>query len=577
MELIQFAIQNAADLFLLIDETGRILDVNEAVCRRLGYSRSQLLQMTAWQIDPRQSPRRWAAYWSDLKQRRQIRLESSLRTQSGEEFPVEFTANRVVHMGRAYNCTLIRDITERKKSDEEIRRSNQLIRAIIDAFPGLISSKDAELRYLLINKQQAQLYGTTVEGAVGKRAGELINEEYGTHSQSADRRVLTAGEMVQYEDETPDAFGNLHHWLTTKVPLRGSASADSDQPAPIQGVVTVCVDISELKRAQKALQESEERFRELAERIEECFWMSDARTDSLLYASPAYEKIYGRPSFPGFEAFTQEVHPDDREQFVREVADNRRRGGGIIQFRYVRPDGSIRWIRDRSFEVRDKQGNLLRFVGAAEDITERKTAQEQVQRQRHQLEQILDAVQAQVWYLDTDARVVLLNRFAQQSKALPASEMIGKPIFDLGAVEDNAGELYSRSLEIIRVGKPLLGAIQLFSLGKEKYWGSIDQVPTFDAQGLINGLLVFVYDITNLKRTENALRESEAQLRHAACVARSLVRVRSCGHLFALCGPESARPSGSARADARVEHCCALSAGSGRDRAPDSQHSDRFR
>ncbi len=131
---------------------------------------------------------------------------------------------------------------------------------------------------------------------------------------------------------------------------------------------------SQRRNAEEALRVSEERFRQMAENIEEMFWISDASLSRLLYVSPAYEKIWGRSRGPLHEFPIDAVHPDDRGRVVANIEQALRGGESGIEFRIVRPDGSVRWVWDRAFPVRDEAGNLYRFVGIVQDITVRKQA-----------------------------------------------------------------------------------------------------------------------------------------------------------------------------------------------------------
>ncbi len=138
------------------------------------------------------------------------------------------------------------------------------------------------------------------------------------------------------------------------------------------------MDQEEQKRhAEKALRDSEERFRQMAENIEEMFWIGDATLSRLLYVSPAYERIWGRsrdnlPEFP--KPFLDAIHPEDRDRMAAAIGQAPSAGEWNVEFRIVRPDGSVRWVWDRAFPVRDSAGGIYRFVGITQDITVRKRA-----------------------------------------------------------------------------------------------------------------------------------------------------------------------------------------------------------
>jgi PAS domain S-box-containing protein len=142
----------------------------------------------------------------------------------------------------------------------------------------------------------------------------------------------------------------------------------------------MAIDITDRLRAEKVLAESEERFRQLAENVNEVFWMTDPQTTQLLYISPAYERVWGRSCQSLYEnprSFMDAVHPEDQERVRIAVLENQSRGEQTDkEYRVVRPDGSIRWVRDRAFPVKDAAGRFYRVVGIADDFTERKLAEE---------------------------------------------------------------------------------------------------------------------------------------------------------------------------------------------------------
>jgi PAS domain S-box-containing protein len=164
-------------------------------------------------------------------------------------------------------------------------------------------------------------------------------------------------------------------WVST----RGRCLFDPDgTPSAMTGVD---LDITERKRDEEQRRAAEDRFRQLAEAIQQVFWMTDAR-GALLYVSPAFETIFGRSceslaTTPG--VWMDAVHPDDRERVEQAAYARLARGEYDEVYRIVRPDGTVRWIRDRAFHMYDQAGALYRLVGTAADITEQRQLEEQLQ------------------------------------------------------------------------------------------------------------------------------------------------------------------------------------------------------
>lgn len=138
-----------------------------------------------------------------------------------------------------------------------------------------------------------------------------------------------------------------------------------------------------LQHAQSALSESEERFRQLAENIRDAFFLRDAGDHRLLYVSPAYEEVWGE-SCAGLYAdpatWRDAIHPADKARIPASHVARVQAGQLDVEYRIVRRDGSLRWINERMYPIRDETGALQRIAGVASDITVRKKAEERIER-----------------------------------------------------------------------------------------------------------------------------------------------------------------------------------------------------
>jgi PAS domain S-box-containing protein len=145
-----------------------------------------------------------------------------------------------------------------------------------------------------------------------------------------------------------------------------------------------------------ALGESEERFRQIAENIHEVFYLTTVDFSNTLYISPAYENVWGRSRESLYQdprSFMAAIHSEDDARVVARVERDREQGFEV-EYRVVRPDGSIRWIRDRAFPIRDESGRCYRIAGIAEDITERKHAEEKLKETGEQLRALSAGLQS---------------------------------------------------------------------------------------------------------------------------------------------------------------------------------------
>ncbi|MFW5635075.1 MAG: PAS domain S-box protein [Thermodesulfobacteriota bacterium] len=180
------------------------------------------------------------------------------------------------------------------------------------------------------------------------------------------------------------------------------------------------------RRAEQALRESEERLRQLAENIKELFWLRNR--DGMLYVSPAYEEIWGRSRQSLYEdpdSFLEAIHPEDRDRVRAAVNRAWSTGSGAFdeEYRIIRPDGAVRWIRARSYPVPEK-AEEFRTVGTAEDITERRLAQEEALRLAAIVESSEDAIIGK----SLDRTILTWNAGAEKMYGYTPEEAVGKDI-----------------------------------------------------------------------------------------------------------------------------------------------------
>jgi PAS domain S-box-containing protein len=140
---------------------------------------------------------------------------------------------------------------------------------------------------------------------------------------------------------------------------------------------------SALDTTEASLTESEERFRQMADNIQEVFWMIDAETRKTLYVNPAYDTITGRSRAALREdplAYQETIHPEERVHVLGKLEEATHTGDFDERFRIVMPDGNLRWVWVRGFPVRDGKGKIRRLVGTVLDITTQKQAEDEVAR-----------------------------------------------------------------------------------------------------------------------------------------------------------------------------------------------------
>lgn len=279
------------------------------------------------------------------------------------------------------------DITERKAAEDHLRAQKEVLEAIFDHIPLMISFYAEDGRIKLVNREWEHTRGWSLE-EIQQQHVDVLAESYPDPQYRQQVRDFIATSKGKFADfHTKSRSGQVLDIAWAVVPLSDGTRVALGQ------------DITERKQAEAALRESEERFRQLAESIDEVFWMSDPTSSRILYVSPAYEQIWGRTCQSVYEqplSFVEAIHPDDRERLQGVLDSEKTEGTFETEYRVVRPDGTVSWIWDRGFPVRNEQGEVYRVVGIAQDITERKQAEAALQQAHNQLETRVEARTAEL-------------------------------------------------------------------------------------------------------------------------------------------------------------------------------------
>jgi len=281
-----------------------------------------------------------------------------------------------------------------------LREKEQQLRLTLEASHAGTWSWDAPANIATWDQQHHELYGFGPEDPISFAAweqrlhpqdharviqrlanvrqpsGEQIwDEEFrAIHPRRGVRWIASIGRMVR------DARGNLVRMMGINLDITARKQAEEALRELNEGLEQrVRERTYELETVNAALRESEARFRQLADNINEVFWMSDPAKRQILYVSPGYERIWGRSCqslLDVSESWMDAIHPEDCARIRAAAFQKQVHGAYDEQYRIVRPDGTMRWIRDRAYPVRDEAGMVYRVVGVAEDITERKQTED---------------------------------------------------------------------------------------------------------------------------------------------------------------------------------------------------------
>ena len=493
-------IENQRGLLWLKDRDGRFLAVNSKFANACGLDNPEfIVNKTDLDVWPRELAERYIADDNKVIQsKNQYTVEELISDKGDIHWFETFKTPIIDKQGMVIGTTgYSHDITERKQTEVALQNKERYQRALLDNFPFAVWMKDTDCRFLAVNQLFAKTFNiSTADELLGKSDFDItehsIAEEYRAH----DRTVMASRQKNIAEQEIR-GLGE-HRWFETyKAPVIGKNNE-------LLGTVGFLRDITERKRSDGALQESENQFRELWEATVEGITIVDHGV--IVEVNDAMCKIFGtsREQSIGksmFEFAPAEVHDSIRERLRSGIE-------GRFEIPALRVDGARITLETFAKKVTFR-GKSLRLI-AVRDITARKQMEESLQNERNILRTLIDTLPDKIYIKDTEGRFIICNQTtAVRMGASNPEDIIGKSDFEL-LPRELAEQFHADEQEIIQSGRPLINHEEpLDQLSGTTRWNLVTKVPFRDHYGNIKGIVGSARDITKQKQVERTLRENE--------------------------------------------------------------------
>ncbi len=493
LQISQFSIENASDEIYWVDMDGDFIYANKSACDSLGFSKEEILSRNVFDVVPDFSQETWKNFAEDLRLKGSFSFETRHKTKDGRIFPVEINSNYMNFHGKEMIYTFSRDISQREKVLKSLRDSESKFRSFTENSLDTIMLFDSDLRHLYVNPNAEKVTGIPAEDFIGKTHKELgFPKDMVDLWDDALHNVFKTGENGRIEFELPS--GAWMDWLM--IPLL------SDD-GKVSSVITSARDITERKDAERDLQISQFSIENASDEI---YWVD--MDGNFIYANKsACDSLgFSKEEILSLKVFDIDPHYNP-EKWRGAVNEIRKKGSFSFETRHKTKDGRI-------FPV-EINTNYMNFHGKemiytfSRDISQREKVLKSLRDSESKFRSFTENSLDTIMLFDSDLRHLYVNPNAEKETGIPAEDFIGKTHKELGFPKDMV-DLWDDALHnVFKTGEN--GRIE-FELPSGA-WIDWLMIPLLSDDGKVSSVITSARNITERKKMEENLKNSEAEYR----------------------------------------------------------------
>jgi len=491
------------------DEEAVFVFVNDEYCKISGYSREELLERSAWNTVP---PDNLAATRERYRQRQRGEnitghYEANLLRKDGTLLPIELSVSTFNYQGKIATVSFFKDITERKKAEETLRQSEERYRELIENANDIIYTHDLAGNFTSINKAGERVTGYTRDEVLGMNISRILTPETLEQARQMIAHKVNQGGQTQYEMEIVAKDG---HRILLEVSSR--LIYEGDKPVSVQGIAR---DITERKKMEQALKESEERLKRYWNSSPDAIYIHDLKGTFLRGNKAGKELLgYSADEIEGRSFLELPILPPEYLPKAIQLLQLSEAGKptGPDEFELVRKDGKHVFVEISAYPM--TQGDKTEVIGIARNITERKRMEDALREseERHRL--YFENASDVIFSVNLEGRLLSISRSVERYLGYKPEELIGKKLGDMNLLSPQSQELALYGMMRILAGEQVTASEGEFIAkdGTRKF-GEVSSAPIFSPDGKVAEIICVARDITERKLMEDALRESEERFR----------------------------------------------------------------
>jgi diguanylate cyclase (GGDEF)-like protein/PAS domain S-box-containing protein/putative nucleotidyltransferase with HDIG domain len=510
------------DIIVKTDKNDRWTFLNDAACQFFGGSREELLgaQFTDY-LHPDDAASTAQVIQASMETKQLVRgfvnrYVTPIGTRVVEWNAIPLFTDDSQFVG--FQATG-RDITERKRAEEELRGSEERWRSLAENAPNIILIADRDGTIQFVNRT---VPGITTEETLGRSVYDFVQPQYHDTVRKSIDQVFQTGEVGTYEVMGTGPGGRASWYETQFGPIKHDGQ--------VVAATLITTDISARKQAEEALRESEERFRSLSASAPIGVFLTDLQGDCV-YANPRLQAISGLTLEESLRyGWSKVIHPDDRATVVEAASRATRQAGELsLEFRILTPKGELGWAHVHTSPLFSAQGKQMGRVGTLEDITARKQAEEALRESESKYRTLLSNLPQRIFFKDKSSVYVSCNdNYARDLHILP-DEIAGKTDYDFYP-QELADKYRTDDKRIMLSEKSEDIEERYLQDGQETFVHTV-KTPVRDEKGNVVGILGIFWDISERKKMEEERERLHAELEIRA-VTDGLTGLYNRGHFY---------------------------------------------
>jgi diguanylate cyclase (GGDEF)-like protein/PAS domain S-box-containing protein len=509
------SLENMQDSYIEVDLSGNLTFVNDSVCRNLGYSREELIGNNYRLTTPPDDIKPLLSAFNEVFKTGEPNkgFEHRILRKDGSIIFVESSISlRKNRSGEIIGFrSLSRDMTEHRQKEAALRESEEQFKSFMENAPDGVYMSDLEGNFLYGNRRCEEIIGYKREELIGKNFLELNLLPENSLAMAA--KLLQ--DNIDGKSTGPDELELIRKdGFRVPVEIRTSVLQRKGQAV----VLSFVRDITERKQEEKELRETGERYRLLSENTTDFVWLMDMDL-KFTYHSPSVEKLTGFTpeeikSVPLEKRITPESLKLAAEVFLKELprveADLDYNPVIVLDFEYLRKNGTTVWMENTFSVIRDENRRPVSILGESRDITNRRQADAVLKESEEKYRSLVENINDVFYALDNQGNITYVSPVVERFTMYKVADLIGKPFIPLVYPDDLPALLESFN----RLVAGQLEPWEFRILDKD---GRIIFVRTSSRSiyegGQVVGITALMTDITERKRAEQALRQSEEKYR----------------------------------------------------------------